>query len=299
MNYRGCAFAICILASGTCSLQAAPNDAYCSRYIDQMDPRALYVATCLGNPSCLSRIESAGDRAFMVARGQPPVQLQRNRTYRFLYKTPDDEIVNSLVVIQLMQIGSTPRKVDKPVDVQLAREALNFACRAFRQNIYRASWPADVDEDTRLPTVDYDKYDQFHREGYTSLAEAGFMTRDFHTQYFDGDTCVSTLDPPRRSQFLLFARRNVETRVSSFFNRFGAKPDEAIAAPEERPQQYERLKVLLSNYQKQPHKSGCFSFNARGTGSQLQVSFSDLEDKVRHATFWDFDRMATWTFDLR
>jgi hypothetical protein len=133
--------------------------------------------------------------------------------------------------------------------------------------------------------------------GSTSPDAAGFLHDNFHTNYFDGKSCVSTLEPTRRAQFLLFDRRNVPDRTTAFISRLGAAPEAVHADPIY--QKYERFKVLLTNYQKAAQGSGCFSFSARTVSSELEVSLSDLEEKVRYGTIFDLYLLKTWDFELK
>jgi hypothetical protein len=262
---------------------AAPNDAYCKRFASSMSPDTLYIANCTGDASCLQPVQASG-------------QLQSKKPYRFLYSTGATGIKNSMVVVQLKHVGSSPQQ--KPADVQLARDALNFACVGFRKNVYRQSWPGNVDSEEALPALPYDKYDQYHRRGYTSRSEAQYLHDDFHTNYFDGDACVSTLEPVRRGQFLLFARRDVSDRTSSLINRFGGSVGESVA-DDTVVKRYERFKIILTNYQKESQASGCFSFSARGDGAELEVSLADLEEKAKYGTIFDRHTLKTWNFQLK
>ena len=258
---------VTLLAATGISGAFAQPDSYCATYEGQMAPDTLYLATaCPGNTNARCLVPVV-----------PSTTIRKAVTYRFLYKTPRTSIQNSLIVIQLK--GVAAQAVPAPVSVKLTRQQLSFACHTKSWTYVQGPIPDDVDNVSAAPDVAYDVYDQFHRYGFAPRKELKVLLK-FHTSYFNGSACVSTLEKVRRAQFLFTDRANVADILVSLWTRFGFGTPTAVAAEINR---YDHLQVVLANYKKQPQASGCVSFVAQSNGPSLEINLSDLEEKAQTA----------------
>jgi hypothetical protein len=260
------------------SVAVAQPDNSCTTYNGQMSGSALYVLmACPDNA-----------KAQCAAPVNAGTIIQKGVNYRFLYKTRATEIQNSLVVVQLKAMAAQP--VPEPVAIKLTRQQLNFAC--YTKDNKQDPIPADADDVTAAPDVGYSIYDRFHRYGYAPRKELRVLL-SFHTSYFNGSACVSTLEKVRRAQFLFADRSNVAGITVGLLTRFGIDTPVAVAAE---INHYDHLQVVLANYKKQPQASGCISFLGRSDGPSLEIDVSDLEEKA-HASN-DFDRFHPEVFTI-
>lgn len=244
--------------------QASAQSNYCSTYGALLTPGALYVALpCATDPSkvCPTFADTA--------------PLKKNIAYHFLYKTQATDILNSLIVIHVKGIATQP--ITSPTPVKLTRQRLSFACKSRTEVFSKPSYRDQVNNDTRLREVPYDSYDLFNRYGYAPKPISGTLIA-FHTNYFNGAACVSTLEPSRRAEFLFTDQDDVPGFLVSTATRLGFKTAPAIAAS---INQYNYLHVIVANYKKQPETSGCVSFTAHSTDNSVQIDLSDLEEKVQ------------------
>ena len=300
--------AAAILFIGQFAVVANANE-FCRSFIGEMDTGVLYVAKCLNRASCLEKVVTPGIGAnnVLVTQDNKFETLEPGNRYNFIFKTAESLPRNSMVVVQTKRLNNPSRVETKPVDVQIRRNALNFSCGPFGTNVYESAWPPDDAKGNQVPSVSFYKYDQFHRYGYTAKEERSRLWSKFHVVYFNGSTCVSTLDAARRSQFLLYDRTNIPSKFVAFLERISVvSPSAAIAAGQNEMAKYEKIKVLLTNYQIVNQDSGrnpvagCFGFSASsGTTktSQLEISVSDLE---LNAPYWPLlDLTKTWTFDVK
>jgi hypothetical protein len=262
-----------LLATGFSEAIAQPEN-YCANYATQMAPNNLYVVmACPNKPGAQCLVPVLSD-----------TQIQRGVSYQFLYKTPQTDVQNSLVVIQLKGIAARP--VPTPVAVKLTRQQLSFACYTKHWTYSNDSFPAPGDNDT----VAYNIYDRFHRYGYAPLSERRVLLK-FHTNYFNGSECVSTLEAVRRAQFLFADRPGVATFWVALSTQVGLRAPEAVAAE---INQYDHLGVVIANYRKQPQASGCISFLGRSDSTALEINLSDLEEKAHTVNFVDIFKPKVW-----
>lgn len=280
---RTCRFVVGVLGViGAGHTAAAQSDRYCTSLADHLQPNTLYRATCT-DPSCLTPISPTG-------------MIRAQTTARFLYRTAATPIQNSLVVVQLKYVGTTPR--GSISGVRLTRHALDFACYRRNKAHVREAIPLDPDDPTRAPPeVPYKNYDDFHRYGFTSSDHHRTLS-NFHTRYFNGEECVTTTDLNRRAQFLFEDRSNVAGVFRSAWRRIGGDDivTTAVAAPE--MLKYQQLHVVVSNYKKRPGLNGCFSFAVQGLGAAVEIAISDVEENVRSTDVQGRFSQRTWTIDV-
>jgi hypothetical protein len=277
----------------------AQPDPYCQSLAPLMNSKTLYVVTCAHGSGCIQPVVYSGESAFVQGTDGALHRLNPGQSYRFLYKTFEgNTTVNSLVAIHIKRLDVLPRGVSTPSPVRLRRYALDFACVGFKKNVTLPAWPGEDVQGRNLPSVPYDKYDQFHRFGYTSPDESALL-KQFHVSYYNGQQCVSTTDPVRRAQFLFTDRGSYHGPWVSLATRFGIYTPEANAQDIASIARYESLKVLVSNYRGSANTSGCFSFTTRAgaaRSAKLDVTISDIEQQVRSAPF---DTSESWSFQLR
>jgi hypothetical protein len=252
----------------------AQPDSYCSSYASQMAPDTLYIAKACPDDAetrCLVPVPSSGP-------------IQEGILYHFLYMTPRTDIQNSLIVIQVKGIAAQP--VPSPASVRLTRHQFSFACRS-KANIFpRSSFRDEVNNDPATQNIAYDSYDRFNRYGYAPQPARGILVK-FHTNYFNGSECVSTLETVRRAQFLFTDRDKVPGLWVALATELHLQAPVAVAEDINR---YDHLHVIVTNYKKQPQASGCVSFVARSHGPSLEIDLSDLEEKAR-----ELDPIAKFT----
>lgn len=271
---RAAAFAIGIISAlFACPLSSsAQPDKYCAQLQSSMEPGQLYQLICK-NRHCFLQIYFPG------------ATIPSGTTQRLLFKTAPSPVQNSLVVVQLKYVAFSPRAT--PSAVRLVRQPLDFAryfkyffsfspYREMHDGIEKAM-PADLDDVEHAATVSYTGYDDYHRYKTAPDAESRIL-KAFHVNYFNGARCVRTFDDLRRPQFLFEDRENAGWRRSVAATLIPDLIDQAAASE---VLQYQRLEVILSNYQKQPGTSGCFSFPVQGIGASVTVSISDLEENAR------------------
>lgn len=297
-----------LLTFGQISASAYANE-YCRAFIDQMETGTLYAVKCRNNSSCLQKVAKPklfSDDAFLIAENKELETLEPSGRYNFIFKTEQNFSRNSLVVVQTKRLDNPARIEMKPVGVKIRRDALKFSCQLFAENVFQSAWPRDDARGDQVPSVSFDKYDQFHRYGYTAKEERSHLWNRFHVAYHNGSTCVSTLDPARRFQFLLYERNNIPSKFVAFLERINVlSPSAALAANKSEMAKYEKLKVVVTNYQivKNPTETrpgaGCFGFSASTGGNKtatLTVSMSDLEE---NAPYFPLDQTVTWNFEVR
>lgn len=295
MYWQRFLLSVTVLASCVVSATAQPN-AYCRNLAPLMKSNTLYVAYCMRGENCLEPVVNSGGTD--LVQGQNGLhRLSPGQRYRFLYKTSTDSTnVNSLVAINVKQLDISPRGTPSPV--RLRRYPFHFACVGFRNDVSLPGWPGKEVQGRNLPSIPYDKYDQFHRFGFTSPEETALLKK-FHVSYFNGQECVSTTDAIRRAQFLFTDRQDYHGPFVALAFRFGAYTASANAQSLETIAKYERLKVLVSNYSRPANTAGCFSFTTRAGAAKsikLDVTVSDIEQQVRSAPF---DSSRSWSFDLQ
>jgi len=286
------------LICGTVAASAQANQ-YCQAFFDQMADDTLYSARC-SQAGCLDKVVDIGGTSALWGADGAVRPLKKAQYYNFIYKTPSSGgRPNSLVVVQVKQLDATPRTTAAPV--RMRRYALDFACyRGRPDNVSRPEWPPATVRGSELREIDYDKYDQFHRVGFTSSEEDRFFQKNVHLSYYNGQTCVSTLDPERRAQFLIHDHKNYASRFERFLISVGGTPNKANAGELETVRKYERLKVLISNYRRGSNPQGCAAFSTRAGGSnstRLDVVVRDIEQQVQ-AGFPGFDTSRSWSFLL-
>ncbi|HWV40408.1 hypothetical protein [Pseudorhodoplanes sp.] len=280
--------ALFTLASG-----ANANTA-CENHSNRMQAGALYALLCNGN--CLARVERVDIGKHALRQNDALVHLSRGRRYQFLYKPQNPVASNSLVVVQVKRL-ETSSGSEKPVPVELRRDAVRFACVGRNRSASVEAWPPEGVSGHAAPKIGYTSYDRFHRYGFTN-ADDMTLLRKFHVRYFNGQSCVSTLDPVRRTQFLFHDHMNYPSRPFAFAARLGLYVNEANAQQLDAIKRYERLRVILTNYQQAASSQGCFEFSVR-TGpatAGIDLGLRDLERASRVPTF---DTTARWSFDVK
>jgi hypothetical protein len=291
-------FSAAALLCGTLTASAQGNQ-YCQAFFGEMTDDTLYAARC-AQAGCLDKVVEIGGNAALLSADGVVHQLKKGQLYNFIYKTPPGGLPNSLVVVQVKQLDATPRTTLAPSPVRIRRYALDFACYRGRHDVSLPQLPSDAVRGRDLPAIDYDKYDEFHRDGFTSSTEDRYFHNNVHLSYFNGQSCVSTLDPARRAQFLIHDHKNFAGRLERIFISLGAPPNKANAADLETVRKYERLKVLISNYRRGSNPQGCAAFSTKAGGSnsvQLDVVVRDIEQQVQ-AGFPLYDTSRNWSFLL-
>jgi hypothetical protein len=226
--------------------------------------------------------------------------LLKGQRYNFAYKTPQGGLPNSVVVVQIKQLDVTPRTSIEPSPVRLRRYGIDFACfRSQRGDASLPQWPPEGVRGRDLPAIPYAQFDEFHRQGFTSADEDRFLRENLHFRYFNGQTCVSTLDPIRRAQFLMHDPQHFATKIDTLFISLGMSPTKANAQEFETIRKYERLKILVSNYRRGTNPQGCVAFSSkagRPESSRLDVVVRDIERQVQA---YPFDQSRNWSFELK
>jgi len=273
---------------------------YCQAFFDQMADDTLYAVRC-AQAGCLDKVVDFGGGSALLGADGAVHQLKKGQLYNFIYKTPSTGgMPNSLVVVQVKQLDATPRTTVAPSPVRIRRYAMDFACYRGQHNVSLPELPPATVRGRDLHPIDYDKYDQFHRNGFTSSEEDQFFHNNVHLRYFNGQTCVSTLDPERRAQFLFHDPKHFASRVERIFISLGATPPAANAGELEGVRRYERLKVLISNYRRGSNPQGCAAFSTRAGGensTQIDIVVRDIEQQVQ-AGFPLYDASRNWSFLL-
>jgi hypothetical protein len=283
------------------SLASAQPNQYCQSFFDQMAPDTLYVANCTAQANCLKKVVDYGGNAVLQAADGSTDQLKKAEPYNFIYKTTSEGLPNSLVIVQIKQLDAA-RTNPTPSPVRLRRYAFNFACYQGSRNAPAPQWPSADVRGRDLTAIPYSNYDEFHRTGATNAEQDAILrTRlGFHVRYNNGvsRTCVSTLDPERRAQFLMEDWRNYAGHVGGFFISLGAYSTTASAQSLDDVRKYERLKVLLSNYSRGGKTEGCVGFSTKAGGPQsthLDIVLRDIERQVQASG----DTSRTWSFALQ
>ncbi len=280
---------------------------YCSRFADKMDAGSLYAASCARSSTCLAKVvTNVRGETGIIKRGKFQL-LERKRRYTFLYKTdPMGPMgaTNSLVIARIKLVAAAPLHNVKPPDVEIKRYGFHFACVAdvYKGDESLAAWPSDPPHAKRqvFQRIPFDKFDHFHRYGFTTGDTDKELRQNthFHVVYYNGKSCVSTLSRSRIRQFLLEDRDNVPWFIVSVANRLGGFFD-VTRAEAQQAEKYEKLRVIVTNYQRKPNQSGCFEFTTRaGTAESktLEISVGDVEKQVQS---YPFDISKTWSFDLK
>lgn len=270
---------VALLASSSALAQA---NGHCSRFQTFMTPEILYEVLCAESVSTCIRPAA--------------LSIVKDKATPFIFKTGATPVANSLVVLQLKYVGTTPRS--DPSNVRLMRHRLDFACYRRNRNHVRTAIPDDPDMVDRAPEVSYRGYDEFHRYGFTGGADRDVLA-NFHTRYFNGETCVPTTDTQRRAQFLFEDRSNVAGAFQSVWRRLGGSDGRAIAAPGSEILKYQQLHVVVSNYRKRPQENGCFGFSVQGAGGAVEIAMSDIEENVRDPRDDRRFFQRKWTLDVR
>jgi hypothetical protein len=288
-----------VLLYGTVAASAQANQ-YCQAFFDQMADDTLYAARC-AQAGCLDKVVNTGGPSALQGADGAVRPLKKGQYYNFIYKTPSSGgTPNSLVVVQIKQLDATARATVAPSPVRMRRYALDFACYRGRQDVSLPDLPPATVRGGELREIDYNKYDQFHRDGFTSSEEDRFFQNNLHLRYFNGRTCVSTLDPARRAQFLLHDHKQFSGRFEQFFISVGLTANKANAGELETVRKYARLKVLVSNYRRGSQPQGCAAFSTKAGGSnsiRLDVVVRDIEQQVQ-AGFPGYDTSRSWSFLL-
>jgi hypothetical protein len=263
--------------------------------------------------------------------GHTNISLHPNSTYKFFYRTDDTPVVNSLVAVQIKYLGLVPsedgvlvrRTSKKPVGVNLERDATPFACGSKSADYSAYKY---VDYNGGDKAVDSDNYDLFHRWGILATDDGPVLNEQFHIFYHRDmqSRCVRSDEGPRAALFLVHARNAIPGRLERLAYRTGfsnlannlqiARAYGAdVRTPSERRAgdltpviPYLKMKMLLTNYQKESMSSGCFSFSASTTLpnpneklTELDVSFSDLEESVSHYQQPNWNYQAEYKFQLQ
>ncbi len=285
-----------VFLCGTVTASAQANQ-YCQAFFDQIADDTLCAARC-SQRVCLDKVVDAGGTSALQAADGTVRPLKKGEHYNFIYKTPSGGLPNSLVIVQVKQLDSTPRTTVAPSPVRMRRYGLGFVCYRQQRDASRPEWPPATVRGSDLPEIAYDKYDQFHRDGFTSSEEDRFFHNNIHLSYFNGQTCVSTLDPVRRSQFLFHDHKNFAGRFDQFLISLGAGATKANAEELDTVRKYERLKVLVSNYRRGANPQGCAAFSTRAGGAnstRLDVVVRDIEQQV---LAHPYDTSRNWSFLL-
>jgi hypothetical protein len=265
--------------------------------MSQLEPDTLYVANCTGQSSCLEKVTDVGGLSALLSADGSTHQLEKGKRYNFIFKVPQGGMPNSLVVVQVKQVDLIPKRVAEGSPVRMQRYRIEFACYRRHRDATSPQWPPEGVPGRNLPSISYSAYDEFHRNGFTNADDDRLLTTKFHVRYFNGQTCVSTLDPVRRAQFLMHDTNNFAGRTESFLVKLGAYSLPANAG-DDAAKQYERLKVVLSNYRRASDTQGCFGFSTKAGRSEslrLDVVVRDIERQVQA---YPFDLSKSWSFGL-
>ena len=313
-----------IICSSVLFLTAPQTSAFAAnlcndKYIVNLKEDVLYLDDNCSSVDCLKEVIPYFDGL----NGHANVSLRSNLHYKFYYRTAETPVINSLVAVQIKHLGLiaspngfVPRVANKPVEVNLERDATPFACdREENKKAYK------YEENGVEKAVNYDTYDRFHRWGVLAADDDPVLADHFHI-YYDNRVdwrCVRSDEGPRAALFLMHARDVIPKWYENIAYRYGvpsiaehftftrayAKPQsqrEATSQLEE-VTPFLKLKVLLTNYHKEKMKSGCFSFSV-GTGladpkerpTELDVSFSDLEESLSHYPHSRWNYQAIYKF---
>ncbi len=280
------------------------GDRYCRALINSILPNTLYSVHCAHEAKCVSRVVYSTNGAVLERADGTTSYLRRGRHYHFIYKVLPTFAQNSLVVVHIKRLDNPSRDKSSPARVKLQRKSIQFGCRGFSKHVKLRSWPPSAISERYLPSVGYDKYDHFHRYGYTSGDEDRVLRNKFHVRYNNGNGCVSTLDAERRWQFLFEDRTNVPGVIAAFLARLNLYASSANAAALEQVRKFAKLKVLVTNYASEKDRNGaiapaCFGFAISTGGSRtvrVDVSVSDVESV---APLFPFDATKDWSFNVQ
>lgn len=285
---------------GTATATAA-NNQYCRAFFDQMADDTLYVASCSGRDNCIEKVVTDLSGNSMLLKNDGTVQqLLKGLKYDFVYKTLPSGLPNSVVVIQVKQIDAPVKTSLAASPVGMRRYGIDFACfRGKRGDAVLPQWPPEVVRGRDLRLMPFEKFDEFHRQGSTSADEDDFMRSNLHFRYFNGQACVSTLDPIRRAQFLMNDPKDFAGKIQSFFISLGMSPVKPNEDSVAQVKKYDRLKILVSNYRRGMSPQGCVQFSSkagRPESTRLDVVLRDIEQQVQ--TF-PIDTSQSWSFELK
>lgn len=292
-SFRVLALFCCLIASGA---GAYANPA-CRSLVGHMADNTLYSARCHNHPGCLEEVVETGATAVLKASDGKTRRLQKAQRYNFVYRVPAAGAANSLVIAQIKQLDAGHRAI-KPSKVRMQRYPISFACVGRRQNESLPQWPHSEVRGRDLPSVDYDRYDAFHRNGFTTSDEDHVLRSSLHVRYHNGQACVSTQDPVRRAQFLLHDHKSFAWRTGTFFLRVGLYTTTATGDEYQKVAEYKRLKVIVTNYRQSGEQPRCFSFSTkagRPESTRLDISIRDIE---KQAAAYPYDLTRQWSFEL-
>jgi hypothetical protein len=147
----------------------------CTILLSGKSPGELYVAppNC-DTPDCVQQVVLLDRNS-----GTSQLPLSANQTYQFLYKTTDTTVVNSLVAVQIKHLGTDQfiNENKTPVRVILRREGTPFACNG------KTGPFGSADDITGVESVEYERYDRFHRwRGFYASKDA-YLHEKFHIYY--------------------------------------------------------------------------------------------------------------------
>lgn len=154
------------------------NAGDCTTLLSGKTPGELYVAPLAPNkcnsPDCVQQVILADKIA-----GTSQITLAANQTYQFLYKTTDTSVVNSLVAVQIKHLGTDQfiNENKNPVRVILRREETPFGCNNKTQAF------GSADDINGVESVEYDRYDQFHRWRSFYVSKDAYLHENCHIYY--------------------------------------------------------------------------------------------------------------------
>lgn len=230
-------------------------------------------------------------------------ELKRNKKYHLIYRTTASGIANSIIVVQFKYITGKTKIIQNnshKTDIYLERQDIKFACIGKNKGVNNGKFPVeDIVEDKDLPSVAYGKFDRFHRGYNTTRDDEKMLMYNFHTWYLSGkdkNSCVASFWPGRREQFLFADRDKALGLFSSFIALWSANTT-AIAGVEE-VSRFDRLKVLISSYSKEPTKHGCISFPVDSSTESVEISLSDVELNLQSSNPRNRYMQTTWPINF-
>jgi hypothetical protein len=262
------------------------SDPYCQTFAAKLDPALLYAVK-----------EGCFDRACITTFDAPTTgeegngSLGKGAHYRFIYVIGNSTITKSPFIVKAMYTDQTaPGIVAKP-SVNLARDRLRFACRpgwlwavnGSHKRYEAPPLPSDWEATGHRVEIPYDKYDQYHRRGYTDPDNLSQLDQ-FHVGYENASTCSFTNDSARRPYFLFTDQEKLSNFIDRLVARFNAAPvTQLIAGGAEyrKVTSYTRLELTMSNYEKEAQTRGCISFPVEGAHDAVDLQLVDLEWQLR------------------
>jgi len=246
------------------------GDVYCDALASKLDPGVPYAASC-ADAKCLTELS-----AIDVTHLRP-----NQRT--IVYRSSDDAVRNSLVVVQTKYLKADLNDPALPHEVALQRDAIGFVCSGSKVGPIPATRSLNATEYERQSyAVDLERYQKYHLRGFLDGEDGRFLDRDFHVVYYNGARCVASNQGVRRQQFLMYDRGGILSPFSSFLARIFLSPSVAVAAPADF-HKYASLAIRVIPYRGVPDKPSCVSFRVHADSSGLDLVIDDLEQKASFA----------------